>query len=106
MTAEFSRKHDWSNRFRSDAIHHMPAIRSLIVALAALLAASTADLAPAVARDQPGEFDFYVLALSIAPSFCDLTGYRKHKAQCDHPSDADYRETPLTIHGLWPNRLV
>ena len=84
----------------------MPAIRSLIVALAALLAASTADLAPAVARDQPGEFDFYVLALSIAPSFCDLTGYRKHKAQCDHPSDADYRETPLTIHGLWPNRLV
>jgi ribonuclease T2 len=72
--------------------------------LAALLAAAMFGAAPAVGRDQAGDFDFYVLALSVAPSFCDLTGYRAHKAQCQNPSDADYRDTPLTIHGLWPNK--
>src|SRR5207244_11699234 len=24
--------------------------------------------------------------------------------QCENPSDANYRDTPLTIHGLWPNK--
>ena len=59
---------------------------------------------PASGRDQPGEFDFYVLALSIAPSFCAVTGHRKNTAQCRNPSDPDYRTVPLTIHGLWPNK--
>jgi ribonuclease T2 len=74
----------------------------LVIAAVVMAAMSTAT--PAAARDQAGDFDFYVLALSIAPSFCDLTGYRTHKAQCQNPSDADFRATPLTIHGLWPNR--
>jgi ribonuclease T2 len=72
--------------------------------LLAVIAAAMSTTTSAPARDQAGEFDFYVLALSIAPSFCDLTGYRAHKAQCQNPSDADFRATPLTIHGLWPNR--
>jgi ribonuclease T2 len=55
-------------------------------------------------RTQPGDFDYYILALSVAPSFCDLTGRRAHKAQCDSPSDDDFRKTPLTLHGLWPNK--
>jgi ribonuclease T2 len=70
----------------------------------ALIVLAFLSAAPATARDQPGDFDFYVLALSIAPSFCDLTGYQKHKAQCQNPADADYSATPLTIHGLWPNK--
>jgi ribonuclease T2 len=69
-----------------------------------LVIASLSAVMPANGRDQPGEFDFYVLALSIAPSFCAITGYRKNKAQCRNPSDADYRAVPLTIHGLWPNK--
>jgi ribonuclease T2 len=56
------------------------------------------------AAAQPGDFDFYVFALSIAPSFCDLVGTVKHKAQCDSASDESYQHIPLTIHGLWPNR--
>ena len=54
-------------------------------------------------RPRPGAFDFYVFAMSIAPSFCDLTGNATHKRQCDNPSNAAYQATPLTIHGLWPN---
>jgi len=69
-----------------------------------LLATAMSVGGPAAARDQAGDFDFYVLALSIAPSFCDLTGYRKHKQQCQDPSDEAFHATPLTIHGLWPNR--
>jgi ribonuclease T2 len=75
-----------------------------LTCLAALAIAVVAAVVPASGRDQPGEFDFYVLALSIAPTFCAMTGYRKNKAQCRNPSDADYRAIPLTIHGLWPNK--
>jgi ribonuclease T2 len=78
--------------------------RSKILALTVIAACMMFGEAPAGARDQPGDFDFYVLALSIAPSFCDLTGVRKHKAQCDDPADDVFRATPLTIHGLWPNK--
>ncbi|MGA2126932.1 MAG: hypothetical protein ABSG76_12350 [Xanthobacteraceae bacterium] len=78
--------------------------RAWLLVVTALLAMAMPVGGPAAARDQAGDFDFYVLALSIAPSFCDLTGYRTHKAQCQDPSDDDFRTTPLTIHGLWPNR--
>ncbi len=54
--------------------------------------------------DQPGDFDFYVLALSFAPSFCDVTGFNEQKSECTGGSDAAYRAVPLTVHGLWPNK--
>jgi ribonuclease T2 len=81
----------------------LPRIRDR-VAIAAFLAAALFAATPASGRDRPGDFDFYVLALSVAPSFCELTGYRTRKAQCQNPADTDYRDTPLTIHGLWPNK--
>lgn len=52
-----------------------------------------------------GDFNFYVLSLTVAPSFCTLERSEHPKAQCADPSDAAYRETPLTVHGLWPNRI-
>jgi ribonuclease T2 len=55
-------------------------------------------------RDRPGDFDFYLMVFSLAPSFCALSGAAQGKRQCDDPSDAAYRATPLTVHGLWPNR--
>jgi ribonuclease T2 len=51
-----------------------------------------------------GDFDYYLLSLSVAPSFCALDAGRREKTECVAPSDAAYRETPLTVHGLWPNR--
>ena len=44
-----------------------------------------------------GDFDFYVLALSWSPSFCETTGARRGSAQCApgaHPG--------FVVHGLWP----
>ena len=44
-----------------------------------------------------GHFDFYVLALSWSPGFCELEGDRKGRAQCDPDHDFGF-----TVHGLWP----
>jgi ribonuclease T2 len=43
----------------------------------------------------PGQFDFYVLALSWSPGFCALGGAEKNRKQCD--SDLGF-----VVHGLWP----
>lgn len=48
-------------------------------------------------RGSPGDFDFYVLALSWSPGFCELEGDRKGRAQCDSGSGAGF-----VLHGLWP----
>jgi ribonuclease T2 len=45
----------------------------------------------------PGEFDFYVLALSWSPGFCEATGDARGSAQCE-PG----RNLGFVTHGLWP----
>ena len=49
-------------------------------------------------RDQPGHFDFYVLALSWSPSFCKDSEERGRNAgeQCHG------RPYAFVVHGLWP----
>jgi ribonuclease T2 len=44
-----------------------------------------------------GAFDFYVLALSWSPGFCELEGERKRRRQCEPGQDLGF-----TVHGLWP----
>ena len=51
--------------------------------------------APAVAQDEPGDFDFYVLAMSWSPAYCPLEGEAEGSEQCD----GDYG---FVAHGLWP----
>ncbi len=72
--------------------------------LAALAAVSIALWsAPAAAqRDNrgagtPGEFDFYVLALSWSPGFCASTGSGRGSRQCESG-----RRLGFVVHGLWP----
>jgi ribonuclease T2 len=65
--------------------------------------------APAHARDrnapsQTGDFDYFLLSLSIAPSFCALSPRNQAKDECRSLTEADFQATPLTVHGLWPNR--
>ncbi|HEX5675044.1 MAG TPA: hypothetical protein VFX83_06680 [Azonexus sp.] len=70
--------------------------------LAALL------LVPLVSCAEPErvDFDYYLLALSVAPAFCEDEPQRKLKfAQCRALSGAGFTAMPLTLHGLWPNRL-
>ncbi len=71
-------------------------------ALALALAASLVGAAsPAGAQGRsggtPGEFDFYVLALSWSPGFCETTGDRRGSRQCEAG-----RRLGFVVHGLWP----
>lgn len=47
--------------------------------------------------DTPGDFDFYVLALSWSPGFCDTGGAGRTYAQC-----ASGAHLGFVVHGLWP----
>lgn len=44
-----------------------------------------------------GQFDFYVLALSWSPGYCEISGSRNR--QCDAGSGLGF-----VVHGLWPQR--
>ncbi|MDP2056362.1 MAG: ribonuclease I [Thiobacillus sp.] len=62
-------------------------------------------LAPLTSCAGPTRFDYYLLALSVAPAFCEDEPQRKQKfAQCQALSETGFKALPLTLHGLWPNR--
>ena len=42
-------------------------------------------------------FDFYVLALSWSPSYCEAAGDDANRQQCEQP-----RPYGFIVHGLWP----
>jgi len=52
---------------------------------------------PAPAQDKAGRFDYYVLALSWSPNWCDREGYARDADQCDPARDLGW-----VLHGLWP----
>ena len=74
-------------------------ISRLLISLA--LVVVSAGLASAQDRRQnaSGEFDFYVLALSWSPSFCEAAAERgnrgRSQVQCERPYS-------FVVHGLWP----
>jgi ribonuclease T2 len=72
--------------------------RGLLGAAAALLLAHTASAQPKETRGAPaGKFDFYVLALSWSPGFCEASGDVKGRSQCEAGSKQGF-----VVHGLWP----
>jgi ribonuclease T2 len=80
---------------------------SLRLHLAVLAALSLA--VPALAREPAatgpgGVFDYYLLSLSLAPSFCALSAANRAQDECRTLTEGDFEKTPLTVHGLWPNR--
>lgn len=52
---------------------------------------------PVRAEDRPGDFDYYVLALSWSPTFCTTRNGRKDRNQCGSGRRYDF-----VVHGLWP----
>jgi len=63
-------------------------------------------LAPLTSCAEPAHFNYYLLALSVAPVFCEDEPQRKRSfAQCRALSEAGFTAMPLTLHGLWPNRV-
>jgi ribonuclease T2 len=71
-------------------------LRAVVVAVLVL------SMGPGAAQDrrqnEPGQFDFYVLALSWSPSFCEAAAERGNipKEQCGA------RPYSFVVHGLWP----
>lgn len=55
-----------------------------------------APFASAADRDD-GDFDYFVLALSWSPNWCELEGDSRNSDQCD-----DRHEFGFVLHGLWP----
>lgn len=51
-------------------------------------------------RDAPGQFDFYVLALSWSPSFCEAANERSPGSAPQQQCGA--RPYSFVVHGLWP----
>lgn len=60
-------------------------------------------VSPAAAQDrranEPGKFDFYVLALSWSPSFCEAATERNGRAPQQQCGERPYS---FVVHGLWP----
>lgn len=69
-----------------------------IVCVALFLLTRTA-LAQQIKRE-PGRFDYYVLALSWQPAFCE---FHSTTPECRSQNDSRYDATHLVLHGLWPN---
>lgn len=55
------------------------------------------DDAPSLGPGQSGSFDYYVLALSWSPQFCNSRKFSPSDPQC-----GDGRRYGFIVHGLWP----
>ena len=70
-----------------------------LISLAFVVATAGAASAQDRRQNAPGEFDFYVLALSWSPSFCEAAAERgnsgRSNVQCSRPYS-------FVVHGLWP----
>ena len=73
------------------------ALRSLILTAVALSLGVTAASAQDIRQNEPGKFDFYVLALSWSPSFCEAAGDR-----AQGQPECGARPYSFVVHGLWP----
>ena len=73
-----------------------------IVAVAAIFTAVCTIGAPGQERRQgePGRFDFYVLALSWSPSYCEAARDRRPNRAPDRQCAG--RPFAFVVHGLWP----
>jgi ribonuclease T2 len=75
-------------------------ISLFLISLAFVIAASGVVSAQDRRQNTPGAFDFYVLALSWSPSFCEAAAERgnsgrSQQIQCGRPYS-------FVVHGLWP----
>lgn len=67
------------------------------LALVALATAAAAQEWRSRRSGTPGQFDFYVLALSWSPTFCDSEAGQRNRQQCGVNARSEF-----VLHGLWP----
>jgi len=80
-------------------MHRSVIISRLLISLALVVVSAGMAFAQDRRQNAPGEFDFYVLALSWSPSFCEAAAERgnsgRSQVQCERPYS-------FVVHGLWP----
>ena len=76
------------------------AVHAAAVALSFLLLFAVVALAQDRRQNAPGQFDFYVLALSWSPSFCEAAHERAPERAPDPQCGG--RPFSFVVHGLWP----
>lgn len=85
-------------------IHIPTVLRATAIAaftvIMSLVLMSIAATAQDQRRGEPGQFDFYVLALSWSPSFCEAAGERAPDRVPQQQCGA--RPYHFIVHGLWP----
>ena len=69
-------------------------------ALALLAGLASAVFAQNNRQGEPGQFDYYVLALSWSPSYCEVAEVRQHRRVTDQQCSG--RPFAFVVHGLWP----
>ncbi|MFM2431956.1 MAG: hypothetical protein RLZZ511_3169 [Cyanobacteriota bacterium] len=81
----------------------LPVALSMLLAIAPLTAEARKPRpkpkpqpSPAISRNVPGQFDFYVLALSWSPDYCAAKGAQDPQ-QCGQG-----KQLGFVLHGLWP----
>jgi len=76
------------------------AAQAAALALSFLFIFAIVALAQDRRQNAPGQFDFYVLALSWSPSFCEAAHERARERAPDQQCGG--RPFSFVVHGLWP----
>jgi len=79
-------------------VNRVAAFAALFVAISFNAALLNTVSAQDRRQNQAGQFDFYVLALSWSPSFCEATSERGR----DGGAQCGARPYSFVVHGLWP----
>lgn len=82
-------------RFR-EAVQTAAIALNFLFLFAVVAFAQTAD----VRQSEPGRFDYYVLALSWSPSYCEASQERAPNRAADRQCGG--RPFAFVVHGLWP----
>ena len=78
----------------------MQLARIVKIALAGVALAFSVGGVALAQRNEAGEFDYYVLALSWSPTHCIEVGDERRDPQCDRRRNG--RPYAFVLHGLWP----
>ena len=83
--------------------HLSRALRGLIVAFSLTFVLAVTVFAQERAANEPGRFDFYVLALSWSPSYCASVKERANERLIRaNDMQCGARPYAFVVHGLWP----
>jgi ribonuclease T2 len=96
--------HRLQHRFADRLLAFRVVFTQIVVAIVAAVLVSGFWVGIAAAQDrrqnEPGKFDFYVLSLSWAPTFCAASFERAPDQPL--PPECGQRAVPFVVHGLWP----